>query len=100
MGVDELHPVPHAQFDAWFAEASAAGVPTPEQMGFGREIIDLMSRSQGLLLVTGPTGSGKSTTLASLMNHAAQKLGKAISTVEQPIEYQIAARNEPPVSIW
>jgi len=46
-----------------------------------------MSRSQGLILVTGPTGSGKSTTVASCLNWINQNLQRHIVTLEDPIEY-------------
>jgi len=74
-------------------------IPSPSKMGFPPQVLELLTRPQGLLLVTGPTGSGKSTTLAAFMEEMSQKLGKAISTVEQPIEFQISQRKTPPVSI-
>ena len=42
---------------------------TPEQLGLPEEVVKLVLRPRGLFLVTGPTGSGKSTTLASLVNY-------------------------------
>ena len=48
---------------------------------------DLVSRAQGLVLVTGPTGSGKSTTLAALLNRINQTQAKHIITIEDPIEF-------------
>lgn len=65
-------------------------VPTTEEIGLREELVGLLSRPSGLILVTGATGSGKSTTLASLMNHVSLNLRRAISTIEQPIEYEIA----------
>lgn len=66
--------------------------PKMEEIGLNKEFIELLDRPTGLILVTGPTGSGKSTTLASVMNYISTELGRAISTLEQPIEYQIKQR--------
>jgi twitching motility protein PilT len=48
---------------------------------------DLAELPRGLVLVTGPTGSGKSTTLAAMINHINENHGKHILTVEDPIEF-------------
>lgn len=50
-------------------------------------VIDLLRRPQGLFLVTGPTGSGKTTTLASMINWVNENMDHHIITVEDPIEY-------------
>lgn len=50
-------------------------------------IRDFAHQNQGLLLVTGPTGSGKSTTLAALIDYINEKMNKHIITLEDPIEY-------------
>src|SRR5690606_1767861 len=47
---------------------------------------------RGLVLVTGPTGSGKSTTLAAMLNHIAQTRPGHIITLEDPIEYRLTGR--------
>lgn len=60
---------------------------TFEQLGLGQKVIDLLSRPRGLILVTGPTGSGKSTTLASFINYINETIDHHIITVEDPIEY-------------
>ena len=62
-------------------------IPAPEQLGLSREVVELTAKKRGLVLVTGPTGSGKSTTLASLINIINQKYKKHIITLEDPIEY-------------
>ena len=49
--------------------------------------IDLADKPQGLILVTGPTGSGKSTTLASMIDYINATTSKHIITLEDPIEY-------------
>ncbi|MDR1615549.1 MAG: PilT/PilU family type 4a pilus ATPase [Syntrophomonadaceae bacterium] len=58
-----------------------------KDLGIPDVVIDLYKRTQGLILVTGPAGSGKSTTLASLINLINQKRASHIITLEDPIEY-------------
>ena len=62
-------------------------IPRPEQLGIPQSIVDLTSDKRGLVLVTGPTGSGKSTTLASLINIINENYNSHIITLEDPIEY-------------
>lgn len=62
-------------------------IPRPDQLGIPREVVDLYKKKRGLVLVTGPTGSGKSTTLASIINKANENLTDHIITMEDPIEY-------------
>lgn len=57
------------------------------EIGLPDTIKDLLSRPRGLILVTGPTGSGKSTTLASMINWINENHEGHIITVEDPIEY-------------
>ncbi len=59
----------------------------PEQLGLGDVITNLVLRPRGLFLVTGPTGSGKSTTLASLVNYINENVDHHIITIEDPIEF-------------
>jgi twitching motility protein PilT len=58
-----------------------------EQIGLPPVIKDLLHRPRGLFLVTGPTGSGKTTTLASMINWMNDNLDHHIITLEDPIEY-------------
>lgn len=60
---------------------------TPEQLGLPEAVVKLVMRPRGLFLVTGPTGSGKSTTLASLINHINETVDHHIITIEDPIEF-------------
>ena len=60
---------------------------TLEQIGLPGQVKDLLYRPRGLILVTGPTGSGKSTTLASMLNIINKDRDTHIITVEDPIEY-------------
>ena len=62
-------------------------VPKPEQLGVPSSIIELTKRKRGLVLVTGPTGSGKSTTLASLIDVINSNYNTHVITLEDPIEY-------------
>lgn len=62
-------------------------IPTPQQLGLPRSVVDLTNRKRGLVLVTGATGSGKSTTLASLIDVISENYAKNIITLEDPIEY-------------
>ncbi len=58
-----------------------------EELGVPKEVVALTSLSKGLILVTGPTGSGKSTTLASLVDYINQTQAKHIITIEDPLEF-------------
>ena len=62
-------------------------VPTPESLGIPAAFVELTNRKRGLILVTGTAGSGKSTTLASLVEVIAERDYKNIITIEDPIEY-------------
>ena len=62
-------------------------IMTAEEMGLSKEILDLCSLSKGLVLVTGPTGSGKSTTLTALIDYINRNHAKHIITIEDPIEF-------------
>ena len=62
-------------------------IPKPEDLGIPSSLVELTSKKRGLVLVTGPTGSGKSTTLASLINIINENYNSHIITLEDPIEY-------------
>ena len=62
-------------------------IPEPEDLGIPREVVEMTSRKRGLVLVTGPTGSGKSTTLAAMIDHINETRSDHIITIEDPIEY-------------
>lgn len=62
-------------------------VPSPEVLGVPEAVIDLYQRKRGLILVTGPTGSGKSTTLAAIIDKVNNNRDAHIITLEDPIEY-------------
>ncbi len=62
-------------------------IPTMEQLSLPPVIRRLAELEKGLVLVTGPTGSGKSTTLASMINHINEHEAVHILTVEDPVEF-------------
>ena len=63
-------------------------IPEPETLGIPESVINLTRASHGLVLVTGPTGSGKSTTIASLIERINQTRPCHIVTIEDPIEFR------------
>ena len=64
-----------------------AQVPTIQELGLPPIIEELARRPRGLILVTGPTGSGKSTTQASMIHEINNERAEHIITIEDPIEY-------------
>ena len=60
---------------------------TLEELGLPQVVYSLVRLEQGLVLVTGPTGSGKSTTLAAIIDHINQESDKHIVTIEDPLEF-------------
>ncbi|MDF2819629.1 MAG: pilT [Clostridiales bacterium] len=62
-------------------------IPSPQQLGVPESVLNLFNKKRGLVLVTGPTGSGKSTTLASLIDQINQNRKCHVVTLEDPIEY-------------
>jgi twitching motility protein PilT len=60
---------------------------TAEALGLSPAVLDLCFLSKGLVLVTGPTGSGKSTTLAAMIDHVNRNREDHIITIEDPIEF-------------
>lgn len=62
-------------------------IPSIDDLGLPLVLKDIVQKSQGLVLVTGPTGCGKSTTLAAMIRHINETACKHIVTIEDPIEY-------------
>ncbi|MEF2280098.1 type IV pilus twitching motility protein PilT [Deinococcus sp. YIM 134068] len=62
-------------------------IKTAQEMGLPQNIVELAESPRGLVLVTGPTGSGKSTTLAAMIDHINQTKRLHIVTIEDPIEF-------------
>ncbi|MBD2313517.1 PilT/PilU family type 4a pilus ATPase [Desertifilum sp. FACHB-1129] len=68
-------------------------VPTIDDLGLPEVLKSIITRPQGLVLVTGPTGSGKSTTMAAMIRHLNETESRHIVTIEDPIEYVHASQN-------
>jgi len=64
-----------------------ATIRTVEELALPKAVVDLCDHSKGLVLVTGPTGSGKSTTLAALVDHVNRTRAQHIITIEDPVEF-------------
>lgn len=64
-----------------------AKVPTIRELGLPIILEDLTRRPRGMIIVTGPTGSGKSTTLAAMINQINNERSLHVITIEDPIEY-------------
>ncbi len=62
-------------------------VPTLDKLGLPADVRRLCTLPRGLILVTGPTGSGKSTTLAAMINHMNSNFEYNMVTIEDPIEF-------------
>ena len=62
-------------------------IPSIDSLGLPKVLKSISERPRGLVLVTGATGSGKSTTLAAMINHINQKKPAHIITIEDPVEY-------------
>jgi twitching motility protein PilT len=62
-------------------------IKTPEELGLPKPVLELCQLTKGLVLVTGPTGSGKSTTLAALIDHINSTRTDHVITIEDPIEF-------------
>ena len=62
-------------------------IPHVEELGLPKSIVNLTDKRRGLVLVTGVTGSGKSTTLAALIHRITETYSRNVITLEDPIEY-------------
>ena len=62
-------------------------IPSLEALGLPDVCKELVMKPRGLVLVTGPTGSGKSTTLASMLDYLNEREARRVITIEDPIEY-------------
>ncbi|MDD2907359.1 MAG: PilT/PilU family type 4a pilus ATPase [Candidatus Gracilibacteria bacterium] len=66
-------------------------IPTLEELGLGDQIKEMCSKAKGLILLTGPTGSGKSTNLAAMIDYINKNFKKHIITIEDPIEFSFTS---------
>ncbi|MBM3149633.1 MAG: PilT/PilU family type 4a pilus ATPase [Chloroflexi bacterium] len=62
-------------------------IPTIDELGLPQLCKDLITRPRGLIVVTGPTGSGKSTTIAAMIRHLNHTERRYLVTIEDPVEY-------------
>ena len=62
-------------------------IPTADELGLPEVVTDIAHEERGIILVTGTTGSGKSTTLAAMIEQINKREEKHIVTIEDPIEY-------------
>jgi twitching motility protein PilT len=62
-------------------------IMTVDDLGLPQEVIDLVMLPKGIILCTGPTGCGKSTTLAALLHHANENRTDHVITIEDPVEF-------------
>jgi len=62
-------------------------LPTLDELGLPEVCKELIVKPRGLVMVSGPTGSGKSTTLAAMINHLNNTESRRVVTIEDPIEY-------------
>lgn len=72
---------------SFVARVIPSDIPTMEELAMPLVLKQLAEKPQGLVLVTGPTGSGKSTTLAAMIDYVNEHESKHIITLEDPIEY-------------
>lgn len=70
-----------------------AEIPTPEALGFHETMMQIPKLEDGFVIVSGATGSGKSTTLASIVQRMNEGEGRHIITLEDPIEYRFPQGN-------
>ena len=68
-------------------------IPTIDDLGLPEICKDLVTRPRGLVVVSGPTGSGKSTTLAAMIEHLNQNEKRRVVTMEDPVEYTYVNKN-------
>jgi twitching motility protein PilT len=64
-----------------------SNIPTIEQLGLPPVCAEITKKREGLIILTGPTGCGKSTTLAAMLNYINHTVRRNIITIEDPIEY-------------
>jgi len=62
-------------------------IPTIDELGLPQILKELVLKPRGLILVTGPTGSGKSTTLAAMVDYLNKNAARSVITIEDPIEF-------------
>ena len=74
------------------ARVISQDIPALSDIAMPAVMVDLLRRAQGLILVTGPTGCGKSTALAAMIEHINQTQARNIITLEDPIEFLFVSK--------
>ena len=82
-------------YEQWRGIAGAlrllpAGIPSLRDLGLPAALADLVARPSGLVLVSGPAGTGRSSTLAALLDHVNRTTCRHVITLEDPIEFKHA----------
>jgi twitching motility protein PilT len=72
----------------------SGNIPAFDSLKLPEVILDLALKKRGLILVTGTTGSGKSTALAAMVNHINEHISSHILTIEDPIELSIKIKSQ------
>lgn len=67
-------------------------IPSLEELKMPTTLYEMAKQPRGLILVTGPTGSGKSTTLAAMIEYLNRNLDRHVITIEDPIEYRYESK--------
>ena len=67
-------------------------IPSLEELKMPTILYEMAQKPRGLVLVTGPTGSGKSTTLAAMIEYVNRTLDRHVITIEDPIEYMYESK--------
>jgi len=81
---------------AWYSIALRIipkDIPTIEQLGLWKQVENMCKKSKWLILVTWPTGSGKSTNLAAMIDYINTNYKKHIITIEDPVEFSLKSKN-------
>lgn len=87
LGRYRVHAYKEKGFSALTLRLVSEQVPLPESLGIPESVIEICEKEKGLVLITGASGSGKSTTLASLVNKINHSREVHVVTLESPIEY-------------
>lgn len=92
LGVFRIHAYRTVEGLAMAVRLLAPQIPSLESIGAPPVLRDFAVRTSGLVLLSGPTGSGKSTAMAALVDHINCNAAKHVVTVEDPIEYRHVSR--------
>ena len=91
-GVVRIHAYLARRRNALAVRMLAEEIPALESLDLPPVVADLVQRKHGLVILSGPTGSGKSTALAAMVDRVNRTAAKHIITIEEPVEYRHVAR--------